>query len=92
MRAIKGLERPAVVWTTGLELPTHESAEQWIYTILTRPTALLVVVLSDFMDQVATDVIASLDPRRLIPWTPDAEAALRTIRDTTTTQPVPTAG
>lgn len=74
MRRIKGLERPCVVWSTRASMPVDESVEEWIYTILSRTTSLLVIALSATTAPNISEVVARLRKDRLLFWTPDAEA------------------
>src|SRR5690606_14785060 len=76
MARIKGLERDLVVWRTSDRIPSDESAEQTVHTILTRARSLAVIML----DPSATpnDVVpalAAIRQNRLLFWTKSAEAA-----------------
>jgi DNA helicase II / ATP-dependent DNA helicase PcrA len=77
MRAIKGLERSAVIWSTGSFLNADESLDEWIYTILSRTTGILVILLSDRMNADAAHALRQLRQDRLLPWTPQAAERLR---------------
>lgn len=76
MRAIKGLERPAVIWSTRYRLNADESHEEWIYTILSRTTGILVILLSESPTPEAERVLTRLRRDRLLPWTAHAERKL----------------
>lgn len=77
MRAIKGLERPCVVLSTRVEVPHDESLDEWIYTVLTRTTALLVLALSERTSPELREVIAQLRPDRLMAWNEKAGRLFR---------------
>ncbi|MCW5758000.1 MAG: UvrD-helicase domain-containing protein [Phycisphaeraceae bacterium] len=78
MRRIKGLERPFVVWDTSVHLPSKESAEEWAFTILTRTTSILVIlVLRDNVSAAAQRVLPYIcHAERIMPWTETAQAWL----------------
>lgn len=77
MRKIKGLERPLVLWSTGADIPPTGALAEWIYTILTRTTNLLVIALSQRTTDEVRQVVAQLDPNRLLFWTEEAERLFR---------------
>lgn len=69
MRRIKGLERDFVVWSTRVPFPTDESEEEWAYTILSRTTSLLViVVIPGESDPEQVRITRLLRRDRLMPW------------------------
>lgn len=73
MLAIKGLERPCVVWSTRSEIAADvETSSEWIYTLLTRTTALLVIALSAETVPHVAQAIAKLRRDRLLFWTSEA--------------------
>jgi len=44
MNKIKGVERDAVVWSVQAKLPRlDENVLEWVYTVLTRATKLLII-------------------------------------------------
>jgi hypothetical protein len=76
MRDMKGLERPCVIWPTSAPLQTDEAELEWIYTILTRATALtLIIVDADRTPTAARLAMAELDRRRLLFWDELAEGS-----------------
>lgn len=79
MNQIKGLERPCVVWSTGARIATDESVAEWIYTILTRATSLVVIALSPSTPENVRSVVASLRADRLLFWTSEAERAFEAL-------------
>ena len=72
MLAIKGLERRCVLWSTDSDLPSNEATQEWIYTILTRSTCLVVVVLSDAADPAVRSAVSRLRRDRLQFFTREA--------------------
>lgn len=69
MVKIKGLERPFVIWSTRSVKDEKDTLAEWVYTILTRTTALLVIVLSPDTDPSVRSVVARMDRDRVMPWT-----------------------
>jgi len=77
MRRIKGLERPLVIWSTRAEIPVLETTAEWIYTILTRTTGLVIVALSAKTRPDVRSIVGRLDQKRLLFWTEEAQAEFR---------------
>ncbi len=77
MRRIKGLERPLVLWSTRAEIPLVETAPEWIYTILTRTTGVVVIALSEHTPTHIKTIVGHLDSTRLLFWTQHAENEFR---------------
>lgn len=75
MRRIKGLERPLVLWSTRAILDVDEAKGEWVYTILTRTTTLLVIVLSVSTQPEIAELVGVLRRDRLLFWTEAAEKA-----------------
>ena len=73
MRKIKGLERPLVVWPTRAPIPTTSTLGEWVYTILTRTTCVVVIILSSDTDEAVRAVVSRLDRTRLLFWNQQAE-------------------
>lgn len=72
---IKGLERPIVVWNTRMASSYARASElsEWIYTILTRTTGLLVIALSVHTPDEIKASVAALRRDRLLFWNKAAE-------------------
>lgn len=75
MRAIKGLERPVVIWPTSCLMGASSTAAEWIYTILTRTTTLLVIVLQANTDPRVVEAVQHLRRDRLLFWDRSDEEA-----------------
>lgn len=73
MRRVKGLERPAVVWSTAADIPQSDTTAEWIYTILTRTTGLVIIALSEHTTEPIRHIVGQLEPSRLLFWTDRAE-------------------
>jgi DNA helicase II / ATP-dependent DNA helicase PcrA len=73
MLALKGLEFPAVVWATDAGMQVFdESVDEWVYTILTRPRHLAVVVLREGTPDAVRAAVGSLRADRLLFWSDEA--------------------
>lgn len=76
MLNIKGIERFAVVWPTAASIPVDEVLENWIYTILTRSRALLVIAVDPARtSQRVAATLSLLREDRLLFWDRPAAAA-----------------
>lgn len=75
MLEIKGLERPLVLWNSKMEVNRIAATDvaEWIYTILTRTTGLLVIALSLRTPPEVQELITSLRRDRLLFWNAAAE-------------------
>lgn len=73
MRKIKGLERPLMIWPTRATIPTASTLGEWVYTILTRTTCVVVIILSSDTDEAVRAVVSRLDRSRLLFWNQQAE-------------------
>jgi hypothetical protein len=75
MLKIKGLERPCVLFSTRLnsELTPGASIYEWTYTILTRPTSVLILFLSQTTDIELQALIGRLRRDCLFFWDRVAE-------------------
>jgi SAM-dependent methyltransferase len=67
MRSIKGLERACIVFSDRAQVG-EESAAEWIFTILTRATTLLVVVMSPDAPPATKAILGRLREDRLLFW------------------------
>jgi len=82
MRRIKGLERPCIIWSTRAAMPGDESTAEWIYTIVSRTTSVLILVLSERTPGPVRRVVSQLRRDRLLFWSENAEATFDRWRST----------
>jgi len=73
---IKGLERTCVIWSTRRRWKLDESAAEFVHTVLTRATSLVIIVF----DPMGTDAdiiesLRNLRRDRLLFWTAEAESS-----------------
>lgn len=81
MQSIKGLERAFVVWQADTKFPTMSTVAEWVFTILTRSTAVTVIALTPTIPPATGAVLARLDRTKLMFWTPAAETAFDKTRN-----------
>lgn len=72
MNRIKGLERPFVVWSTRLGFDADESVEEWAFTVYSRTTSILILVVTPDSDNKLLSIVRLLRRDRLMPWTQQA--------------------
>lgn len=73
MNKIKGLERPCVIWSTRARIVSDEALGEWIYTILTRTTGILIIVLSKDTPPGVAHYLSFLDKKKLLFWSNSAK-------------------
>jgi hypothetical protein len=66
--ALKGLEKNCVVWSTRSRIGSDEDQFQFIYTILTRTTSLLIIAIFEEIPEHSKQAILKLRRDRLICW------------------------
>lgn len=75
MAAIKGLEKTAVVWSTASCWELDEGAREFVHTVMTRPTALAVIIHDpENTNEEIAEAISLLRRDRLLFWTETASA------------------
>ena len=75
MSKFKGFGTTLVVWSTGRSLRSDDTSAEWIYTILSRTTGLLVIRIDAETPPDIARVISQRDSKRLMFWTRRAEEA-----------------
>ena len=73
MKSIKGLERSWVVWRTSSPFDRRSTIGEWIFTILTRSTAVTVLALDAETPEETQAVVARLDSSSLLFWNDEAQ-------------------
>ncbi|MEZ4905676.1 MAG: hypothetical protein R2822_29895 [Spirosomataceae bacterium] len=64
----KGLEKQCVIWSTRVPVDTEKEIDEFVYTILTRTSAVLIIVLSSNIQPSYIDILKTFDRARLIYW------------------------
>ena len=65
---LKGLEKKCILWSTRVAVEYEKEVYEFVYTILTRTSSILIIALSDSTLDVYKPVIGKLNPNRLIFW------------------------
>lgn len=65
---LKGLEHPWIVWSTQAEVPADDDAEEFVYTILTRGSCVLVIALFPNPCGAYQAVLNTLKPESVLLW------------------------
>jgi SAM-dependent methyltransferase len=77
MSKIKGLERPLVAWSTQTDIPRRETEAEWVYTVLTRTTGVVVIAISQNTDARLRSIVGRLREDRLMFWSEKAHQEFR---------------
>lgn len=70
---LKGLEKKCVIWSTRARIEYENEVFEFVYTILSRTSSILIIALSDNTLEIFKPVIGKLNPKRLIFWDDETE-------------------
>ncbi len=70
---LKGLEKTCVVWSTRVFEDTEDDVEEYVYTILTRSAALLIIALFPNTHTSFYPILNTFEKDRIIIWDQDTE-------------------
>lgn len=79
--SLKGLEKECVIWSTYIPLEFEKEAFEFAYTIMTRTSGLLIIVLTTETQAVYKKVLGLLNQERLIFWDEDSEVKFKSFRE-----------
>jgi hypothetical protein len=65
---LKGLEKDCILWSTRIEINDEKEVYEFIYTILTRTSSILIIALFNDTVEIFKKVINLLDTEKLIFW------------------------
>lgn len=65
---LKGLEKDCIVWSTTTKINDEKEVFEFVYTILTRTSTILIICLSDETLEIYKKVLGMLDRDKLIMW------------------------
>lgn len=71
---LKGLEKRCVIWSTHAQVEYQNEVFEFVYTILSRTSGILIITLSDSSLDIYKPVIAKLNEKRLIFWDKESES------------------
>jgi DNA helicase-2/ATP-dependent DNA helicase PcrA len=82
--SIKGLEKRCVIWDTSAPIYDNDPARlfEFVYTILTRTTGLLVIAISPATLDYYRQIFNLLDNRYLIYWDDDSQSSFTSLLKT----------
>ena len=80
--SLKGLEKECVIWATYIPLEFEKEAFEFAYTIVTRTSGILVIVITEQTQDVYKKVLGLLNPDRLIFWDKNSEDKFNTFCET----------
>jgi hypothetical protein len=66
----KGLEKPCVVWSTRIGIDTKKDVFEFVYTILTRTTSILIIAICETVNSKFAEVLGYLtrDEEKICAW------------------------
>ncbi len=65
---LKGLEKDCILWSTNTKINDEKEVFEFVYTILTRTSTILIICLTDETIDVYKKVLGMLDRDKLIMW------------------------
>lgn len=80
--SLKGLEKECVIWATYIPLEFEGEAFEFAYTIVTRTSGILIIVITEQTQDVYKKVLGLLNPERLIFWDKNSEDKFNTFCET----------
>lgn len=69
---LKGLEKKLIVWSTNTKISHSEEIKNFVYTIFTRTSGLLVIAMFNDIQSEYKEIIKSLRKDRIILWDNDS--------------------
>jgi DNA helicase II / ATP-dependent DNA helicase PcrA len=70
---LKGLEKKCIIWSTRMNIEFEKEVYEFVYTILSRTSSILIITLSDNTLDIYKPVIGKLNKDRLILWDEETE-------------------
>lgn len=79
----KGLEKSCVLWSTRIDVDTKTDEHEFIYTILTRTTSILIIAVCETVIEKYADIINSFyeNPKKLILWDNETVVEMQRIKN-----------
>jgi|GEM_PF-989823 len=81
VQKVKGMEMPFVIWSTMSQVDKKQEVDQFIYTILTRTTNILVIAIQTSMLIAYFEIIKNFEKNRLIFWDEQSEKIYNSISE-----------
>ena len=70
---LKGLEKGCLIWSTRIKINDIEETENFVYTILTRTSGILIIAIFEDTHESYFDIIRGFRKDRIIIWDKDTE-------------------
>jgi len=71
--SLKGLEKECVIWATYVPLEFEKEAFEFAYTIVTRTSGVLIIIIKEGTQEVYKKILGLLNKERLIFWDKKSE-------------------
>ena len=71
--SLKGLEKECVLWSTRIPLEFEKEVFEYAYTILTRTSCILIISITDEIQNIYKKILGLLNSERLIMWDRETE-------------------
>ena len=65
---LKGMEKTCVLWSTKIKIEDEDEINNFVYTILTRTSGLLIIALYDTIDSKYIDILKQFRNDRILIW------------------------
>lgn len=81
----KGLEKPCVIWSTRVGIDTHNDVLEFVYTILTRTTSVLIIAICESMNTKFVEAINYLTQNleKIILWDQETVTEIQSLKQGT---------
>lgn len=86
--SLKGLEKECVIWATYVPLEFEKEAFEFAYTIITRTSGILIIVISEETQDVYKKVLGLLRQDRIIFWDRISEEKFKSFREDYIAEPI----
>ena len=74
---LKGMEKTCVLWSTKIKIEDEDEINNFVYTILTRTSGLLIIALYDTIDSKYIDILKQFRNDRILIWDKPTKDFLR---------------
>ena len=86
--SLKGLEKECVIWATYVPLEFEKEAFEFAYTIVTRTSGILVIIITEETQEVYKRVLGLLNKERLIFWDKNSEEKFKSFCEDYIAEPI----
>lgn len=74
---LKGLEKECIVWSSSTEIEFEKEIKEFVYTILTRTSCLLIIAIDANTPELIKPILSLLRKDRLIYWDEESETVFQ---------------